>query len=706
MTTIKPVYLNTTSGVITQMTSSDVISSSVLPNVTGGLYHGSATLDFGTGEGTNETSITVTGLTSITATAQLTAWVVASDTTSDHSASDHEYFAALVGLTCGTITPGDGFTIYARSLEKLTGTFTVRYSWQEAGVPTSSASTTAYVRPADWLTLPTLVPGDQKFVGLLAIYNHDSNFIALSCAGNYNVDWGDGTSANFSTGVTASHAYSWASISSTTLTSAGYKQVIVTVTMQGGQNMTSLSLHKLHPTVTTNYYNSPWLDIAVNSPNLATFEVAKNSLVNITNFTTLEKVTIQQNVITSFAETFIDLIRLQSVSISTAASSTSFLSTFEGCKLLKSVDPFDTSAGTTFSKMFNGSGLVTAPALNTSSGTNFSAMFYSCANLTYVPLLNTANGTSFLNMFCLCSSLKTVPVFNTSQGTNFSGMFSTSGLTTLPLIDLHLGTNLSDFCSYCKDIKTIPAYVTTSATNCSSMFQGMSSLTFVPTLNTASVTDFSSMFSACTSLVEAPALNMSSATTAAFMFNICSNLEIVPSLNPASCTSFGAMFYTCSKLKTVSINTASGTTFNDMFSGCISMITAPALITSNATNLSGMFSGCSSLQNVPLYNTASCTDFTNMFASCTSLQTLPAFNTAAGTNFFNMLDSCFSLSSAAFNGTAADISYNACKLSGPALDAIYTGLGTVSGKTITVTNNYGIASDTPTIATGKGWTVV
>ena len=46
-----------------------------------------------------------------------------------------------------------------------------------------------------------------------------------------------------------------------------------------------------------------------------------------------------------------------------------------------------------------------------------------------------------------------------------------------------------------------------------------------------------------------------------------------------------------------------------------------------------------------------------------------------------------------------------CKLSAAALDEIYTNLPTVTSQTITVTGNYGVDGDDPTIATGKGWTV-
>jgi hypothetical protein len=46
-----------------------------------------------------------------------------------------------------------------------------------------------------------------------------------------------------------------------------------------------------------------------------------------------------------------------------------------------------------------------------------------------------------------------------------------------------------------------------------------------------------------------------------------------------------------------------------------------------------------------------------------------------------------------------------CKLSGTALNAYYSSLPTVSAQTLTVTGNWGTATDDPAIATAKGWTV-
>ena len=90
---------------------------------------GVATIDFGAFPGSNEASITVTGQGSILSTSPIALAISADDTTADHSASDHSYFAMVVGLSYGSVVHATGFTIYARSQYKLQGTFKVRWIW-------------------------------------------------------------------------------------------------------------------------------------------------------------------------------------------------------------------------------------------------------------------------------------------------------------------------------------------------------------------------------------------------------------------------------------------------------------------------------------------------------------------------------------------------------------------------------------------------
>ena len=92
---------------------------------------GAATIDFGAAPGGNEASVAVTGQATISATSKAEAYIMADDTTADHTASDHRYAAALFAPTCGTPSAGTGFTIYGRSLERLQGTFALRWVWAD-----------------------------------------------------------------------------------------------------------------------------------------------------------------------------------------------------------------------------------------------------------------------------------------------------------------------------------------------------------------------------------------------------------------------------------------------------------------------------------------------------------------------------------------------------------------------------------------------
>jgi hypothetical protein len=90
---------------------------------------GTAQINFGAHPGSNEASIAVTGQTGITGASVVAVWFAADDTTSDHTAADHRYAPALIALAPGAPSAGTGFTIHARSLEKITGIWAVRWSW-------------------------------------------------------------------------------------------------------------------------------------------------------------------------------------------------------------------------------------------------------------------------------------------------------------------------------------------------------------------------------------------------------------------------------------------------------------------------------------------------------------------------------------------------------------------------------------------------
>lgn len=341
----------------------------------------------------------------------------------------------------------------------------------------------SYTRPSDWLTLPAVSVGEEKVVALYAVHDSDCNYVAVNVAGNYNVDWGDGSSENVSTGVQANHNYVYSNINSNTYCSRGYRQVIITITPQAGQHLTTVNLYVKHTAVaagTTNQY----LDIRMAGSNISTLKISGNAMTTA----------------------FIKLEQFEFIGTNSVADFSNF---FYSCTSLKNV-----------------------VSLYTGSGTNFTGMFYTCSTIPTIPLLDTSNGLNFTNMFVSCSSLQSIPLLNTAKGTNFSSMFSNcSHLQNIPLLDTHLGQNLSYMFQSCSVLRTIPLINTSAATNMSGMFVGCSTLKTIPLINTSANLTFNSMFNGCTNLRTIPLLNTANGTNFGSMFYMCYSLQTIPLFN-------------------------------------------------------------------------------------------------------------------------------------------------------------------------------
>jgi hypothetical protein len=130
-----------------------------------------------------------------------------------------------------------------------------------------------------------------------------------------------------------------------------------------------------------------------------------------------------------------------------------------------------------------------------------------------------------------------------------------------------------------------------------------------------------------------------------------------------------------------------------------------------------MFQNCYALRKlpslgklIPITGTISSTAYSSMFYYCKSVKEIPDYefaqttNTSIFTNIF-LNSGGNTLSRIRATGFNQNISLSGLSLGADELDEVYTNLPSVTGKTITVTNNWGTASDDPTIATAKGWTV-
>jgi len=369
---------------------------------------------------------------------------------------------------------------------------------------------TKWERPDDWLAMPSVSSSDDTFVGLHAVFEDGANFVAFTFTtdtGDYQVDWGDGNIDVVASNTQAQHQYDYSTYDtgSTTLSSRGYKQAIITVTPVSGELRTA-DFQKIYTTTPTiNFgYTTGFLDCILSMPyaNTARSIIFGGSTMRhgfVQRFSMLNS-----GGATSMYLMFYICPSLQSIQLLDTSNVTNMRQMFQGCELLQTIPLLDTSNVTTMYAMFNNSGLVKAiPLLDTSNVTDMKQMFANCYSLQEVPLFDTSNVTEMDLMFANCYSLQSISLFDTSNVTNMSNMFERCySLQTIPLLDTSNVTTMNGMFQFCSSLQSIPLLDTSNVTSMNSMFLSCVSLQEVPALDTTSVTIQNGQFATCYSLTK------------------------------------------------------------------------------------------------------------------------------------------------------------------------------------------------------------
>ena len=460
--------------------------------------------------------------------------------------------------------------------------------WSQAEYDATFAKANA--RPADWLPMPAFTEGEQKVALLVAVYDDDSEYVAFKAAGAYTVDWGDGSAAeNFATGVTAQHKYEYSALPSASLCSEGYRQAMMVVTPQAGNNLTSVTL-TAQDSVTSRMAN--YVEAVVSGPSISSISAASHAKIKRFSL-------VGANSIANFSSMFSGCYALTAVPLLNTANGTDFSYMFYYCYALTAIPQLDTAKGTNFYGMFYYCLALTAiPLIDTANCTNFYGMFYGCQALTAIPLLNTANGTNFYGMFNGCYALTAVPQLDTSKGTNFYGMFqSCQSLTTVPQLNTANGTNFANMFQSCQALTAVPLIDTANGTGFYGMFNGCHALTAVPLIDTAKGTNFSAMFNGCLALTSVPLIDTSNGTDFTNMFSSCQALTAVPQLDTAKGTGFTNMFHNCQSLSRMR---ATGFKISFSIASCklsrtelVSIFTSLPTVTGQTITVTGNFGAAS-----------------------------------------------------------------------------------------------------------------
>lgn len=608
--------------------------------------------------------------------------------------------------------------------------------------------------------LPTVVEGESKIVASMAVYPNNTSFVSFRVHGiTYKVDWGDGTTALFAGGATATKNYSLLSFNGLTggVIDQSYKVAVIQVTPATGTTGFR-GFEFVRDTTTTGLtsgiqacYNVLAIKMAGETLSGITIHNGFNTNWRLYNLKTFEFVG-QPGNFTNATYMFYNCYNLQQFigeNMFIRCTSTPFA--FQGCANLRYCSKLNTPLVTTMGGMFNGcSSLNEAPEMITDNVTTFGNMFTNCTSLQYVPHYNTKNVTSFQSTFIGCTSLKTVPAFDTRAVTNFADAFNNCRtLRYAPALDTSQATTISQMFFQCYSLIEIPEYDFGNCTVSTNAFQSCYSLAEVKALNLARCNNMSSMFNNCPSLRYVPPIDCRAAVILDSMFAGCASLTEAPKLlNTNSIISVNALFQTCSGLRKVHwFNTSNVTNFGSMFQNCIALEEIPNFDFSAAIRVDSLFSGCTTLRRIPFMNMPCVQNVSGLFNNCSSLEEIDGIYLFEGKNFpgrtsftfTNTFNSCFSLAEipdfdmygSTGNASALSSTFNAAyslqrikarnmtqsfsistsPLIGiTALNEIYTNLATVGAsgsgsRTITVTSVLGASGDNTGIATAKGWAV-
>ena len=295
---------------------------------------------------------------------------------------------------------------------------------------TGSEIADTWVRPAEWLALPDNVDGVQKVSILNAVFDTDSEFVAMIFEGDYTVDWGDGTIENFASGVKAEHKYEYSNVNlnSDTVAKFGYKQCVITITPQAGNNLTVIDLNK-YPSL---YGDTRWmfniLDININA------QYCTNLWLGCNNAST--EITIMSRA---------QFKLLESVNIG-ELNCTSLLGLFSSCKKLQNVSIKSTTSVSVMSYMFNSCiSLKSIPDLDYSNCTTLSNFATRCYRLKELGHFNTTSALTVLTSFANnCENLTKAATFdNTHYVTDVASMYYGAALTTFPDYDFYSVTTIN-----------------------------------------------------------------------------------------------------------------------------------------------------------------------------------------------------------------------------------------------------------------------
>lgn len=294
-----------------------------------------------------------------------------------------------------------------------------------------------WIRPEEWLERVDL---QAEEIRILQGVSEELTFLQLSITGQCRVDFGDGTTTDFTDSVNyIYHEYDFASITST-LTDEGLKQVWISVTPINGDNITNTGFeYDASSGAPRNYQGrlSYILEIVANVPNVELWNTNSNNRPHFGKLQAVELAT--TSALTNLNHAFSGQSNLRRLHISDTTGVTACINWASGCNLLTDIgNGFDLREVRSAQTIFKNCRSLNITRENLQldfsvMGTASCAFMFNYANMENffdVDTPVTIGGTDLRNFMHYANYKGDLPFLNLPNLTNGAGMFSYSTITS------------------------------------------------------------------------------------------------------------------------------------------------------------------------------------------------------------------------------------------------------------------------------------
>ena len=554
--------------------------------------------------------------------------------------------------------------------------------------------------------ISTLVSdGDEKIVIQTAVFETGSNYLGFEIAGNHTIDWGDGVVENQSSGLVIGHYYTASAFPASSGSDRGYK--IATCTITGNSaNLTQFELGVRSPAsnqgrgIAGMACNAVDVRLAGTNFNNINISVASNLRLPL-----LERVEFVGDM--SSTTSVMKVAGLPSLRyFRMPRPRTTGTYGFNANENLLACTIGDTDYKQDLQNVDDGLNLFNSNIsmlhydgpdgiLSSSNMTDIRDMFENNFSLVNIGNLSFPEATQADNFFNNCSNLRKIG--NTTEFFDFSKVVDANHFFAFT-------TNLDG--THFPETLEFPV-----CTDVNSMFEQSGIIDLFPTASFCkAATNMSNFFSTCRTIKRVGTIETPNVTTFNGAFGNANTLQELGFTSFESVTAGGVTIFQSPRLKNPPhFNYTSLTNFNNTFktSNMINDYQTPVSVSMHSgTSARELFNSADQIKSIYITGSANVTDWYRAFRTTTNLAKLEIYGINSSATFTQAFDLADGLQELKAPGIAQNIDLSDSHgLTAESINAIFSDLATVSGKTINVSNTVGASTCDTTIATSKGWTV-